>query len=71
MVLLVDDLLIIMFNGLLKIYCVVGYCFGWMVIFGNKFVVKDYLEGIIMLVFMCLCFNVLGQLVIQIVLGGY
>lgn len=33
-VMFVFDLLCFIFNGFLKMYCVVGYCFGWMVIIG-------------------------------------
>ncbi|RLP55573.1 MAG: pyridoxal phosphate-dependent aminotransferase [Ketobacter sp.] len=68
---LADDLLIITFNGLSKTYRVAGYRSGWMVISGNKFVAKDYLEGITMLASMRLCSNVPGQLAIQTALGGY
>lgn len=57
-VLLVFDLLIIIFNGLLKMYCVVGFCQGWMVLNGLKKYVKGYIEGLEMLVLMCLCVNV-------------
>lgn len=70
-VVLVFDLLMVIFNGLFKIYCVVGFCQGWMVLNGLKKYVKGYIEGLEMLVFMCLCVNVLMQYVIQIVLGGY
>ncbi len=68
---LADDLLFITFNGLSKTYRVAGYRSGWMVISGNKFVAKDYLEGITMLASMRLCSNVPGQLAIQTALGGY
>lgn len=57
-VLLVFDLLIIIFNGLLKMYCVVGFRQGWMVLNGLKKYVKGYIEGLEMLVLMCLCVNV-------------
>lgn len=68
---LADDLLFITFNGLSKTYRVAGYRSGWMVISGNKFIAKDYLEGITMLASMRLCSNVPGQLAIQTALGGY
>lgn len=62
--LLLEDVLIVMFNSLLKSYCLCGYCVGWMVVFGDKCLVKDYIEGLNMLFLMCLCVNVLGQWVI-------
>lgn len=68
---LADDLVFITFNGLSKTYRVAGYRAGWMVISGNKFAAKDYLEGITMLSSMRLCANVPGQLAIQTALGGY
>lgn len=68
---LATDLLIITFNGLSKTYRVAGYRSGWMLISGNKFIAKDYLEGITMLASMRLCANVPGQLAIQTALGGY
>lgn len=68
---LADDLLFITFNGLSKTYRVAGYRSGWMVISGNKYAARDYLEGITMLSSMRLCSNVPGQLAIQTALGGY
>lgn len=68
---LADDLVFITFNGLSKTYRVAGYRSGWMVISGNKYAAKDYLEGITMLASMRLCSNVPGQLAIQTALGGY
>ncbi|AUM11389.1 pyridoxal phosphate-dependent aminotransferase [Ketobacter alkanivorans] len=68
---LADDLVFITFNGLSKTYRIAGYRAGWMVVSGNKFAAKDYLEGITMLASMRLCANVPGQLAIQTALGGY
>lgn len=70
-VLLVLDVFCLIFNGLFKFYWVVGFCFGWVVIFGFKQWVQSYIEGFDIFVNMCLCVNVLVQYVIQIVLGGY
>ncbi|HAG95173.1 MAG: aminotransferase [Pseudomonadales bacterium] len=68
---LANDLVFITFNGLSKTYRIAGYRAGWMVISGNKYAAKDYLEGITMLASMRLCANVPGQLAIQTALGGY
>lgn len=72
---LLEDVIIVMFNSLLKSYCLCGYCVGWMVVLGfggdNCWCVKDYFEGFGILLLMCLCVNVFGQFVIQMVFGGY
>ena len=68
---LANDLVFITFNGLSKTYRIAGYRAGWMVVSGNKYAAKDYLEGITMLASMRLCANVPGQLAIQTALGGY
>ena len=68
---LANDLVFITFNGLSKSYRIAGYRAGWMVVSGNKYAAKDYLEGITMLASMRLCANVPGQLAIQTALGGY
>lgn len=68
---LADDLVCITFNGLSKTYRVAGYRSGWMMISGNKYAARDYLEGITMLASMRLCANVPGQMAIQTALGGY
>lgn len=56
---LCDDVLIIIFNGLVKIYCVVGLWMGWMVLSGCISMMDDLSCGLDMLVLMCLCVNVL------------
>lgn len=35
-VILVDDVLVVIFNGLFKVYCVCGFCGGWMFLIGFK-----------------------------------
>lgn len=59
LVLIVLDMLCLIFNGLLKVYCVVGYWVGWLVIIGFKEYVSSFIEGIGLLVNMWLCLNVL------------
>ncbi|HEY9099668.1 MAG TPA: pyridoxal phosphate-dependent aminotransferase [Thiobacillus sp.] len=68
---LVDDILIVTFNGLSKNYRACGYRAGWMIISGDKRHAIDYLEGLNMLASMRLCANVPGQYGIQTALGGY
>jgi len=68
---LVNDLLIISFNGLSKAYRVAGFRAGWMVISGAKDHARDFIEGMELLASMRLCSNVPGQHAIQTSLGGY
>ena len=65
------DVVIITFNGLSKNYRSCGYRSGWMVVSGDKEMVRDYIEGLNMLASMRLCANVPGQYAIQTALGGY
>ena len=65
------DVVIITFNGLSKNYRSCGYRAGWMVVSGDKEMVRDYSEGLNMLASMRLCANVPGQYAIQTALGGY
>lgn len=58
-VLLVDDVFFVIFGGLSKNYCVVGFWLGWLVVSGNKCLVLDYIEGFNILFFMWMCVNVL------------
>jgi alanine-synthesizing transaminase len=66
-----SDVVIITFNGLSKNYRSCGYRSGWMVVSGDKSLIKDYVEGLNMLSSMRLCANVPGQYAIQTALGGY
>ncbi|SNX28234.1 alanine-synthesizing transaminase [Polynucleobacter meluiroseus] len=65
------DVVVITFNGLSKNYRSCGYRAGWMVLSGDKEMVRDYIEGLNMLSSMRLCANVPGQYAIQTALGGY
>lgn len=65
------DVVIITFNGLSKNYRSCGYRSGWMVVSGDKEMVRDYIEGLNMLSSMRLCANVPGQYAVQTALGGY
>ena len=66
-----NDVVVITFNGLSKNYRSCGYRAGWMVVSGDKEMVRDYIEGLNMLASMRLCANVPGQYAIQTALGGY
>lgn len=68
---LCDDVNIITFNGLSKIYRACGFRQGWMVITGPRNRIKGYIEGIKMMMAMRLCANVPLQHAIQTALGGY
>ena len=65
------DVVTITFNGLSKNYRSCGYRAGWMVVSGDKEMIRDYIEGLNMLSSMRLCANVPGQYAIQTALGGY
>ena len=66
-----SDVVVITFNGLSKNYRSCGYRAGWMIVSGDKEMVRDYIEGLNMLASMRLCANVPGQYAIQTALGGY
>lgn len=68
---LAEDVLCVTFNGLSKNYRACGYRAGWMVVSGEKWHAKDYIDGLNMLSSMRLCSNVPGQFAIQTALGGY
>ncbi len=66
-----DDVLTLTFNSLSKSYRSCGYRAGWLVLSGDKFVAKDYIDGLNMMSNLRLCPNVPGQWAIQTALGGY
>ena len=68
---LADDILMVTFNGLSKVYRAAGFRSGWMILSGRRSHAEDYLEGLAMLSNMRLCANVPAQFAIQTALGGY
>ena len=66
-----DDVLTLTFNSLSKSYRSCGYRAGWMVVSGDKFVARDFIDGLNMMSNLRLCPNVPGQWAIQTALGGY
>ena len=68
---LCDDVPIITYNGLSKVYRACGFRQGWMMITGPKAALKGYIEGIKIMMAMRLCANVPLQHAIQTALGGY
>ena len=68
---LINDVLVVTFNGLSKNYRACGYRVGWMILSGNKAIAEDYISGLNILASMRLCANVPGQWAIQTALGGY
>ena len=68
---LAPDLFCVTFSGLSKSHMIAGFRVGWMILSGNKAMVKDYIEGLNMLSNMRLCSNVPGQSIIQTALGGH
>ena len=68
---LADDILMVTFNGLSKVYRAAGFRAGWMIISGRRTHAEDSLEGLSMLSHMRLCANVPAQYAIQAALGGY
>lgn len=68
---LCDDVPIITYNGLSKVYRACGFRQGWMMITGPKATLKGYIEGIKIMMAMRLCANVPLQHAIQTALGGY
>lgn len=68
---LCDDVPIITYNGLSKVYRACGFRQGWMMITGPKVALKGYIEGIKIMMAMRLCANVPLQHAIQTALGGY
>ena len=68
---LAPDLFCVTFSGLSKSHMVAGFRVGWMVLSGDKYVGRDYMEGLNMLSNMRLCSNVPAQSIVQTSLGGY
>ncbi|MCR5085146.1 MAG: pyridoxal phosphate-dependent aminotransferase [Succinivibrionaceae bacterium] len=68
---LADDITVVTYNGLSKIYRACGFRMGWMMVTGPKQRNKGYLEGIRMMMAMRICANVPLQHAIQTALGGY
>jgi alanine-synthesizing transaminase len=66
-----QDLLCVTFNGLSKSYRVAGFRTGWLMLSGDQWRAKDFVEGLDMLASMRLCANVPGQHAVQTALGGY
>jgi alanine-synthesizing transaminase len=66
-----EDVLTLTFNSLSKSYRSCGYRAGWMVVSGDKFVARDFIDGLNMMSNLRLCPNVPGQWAIQTALGGY
>lgn len=68
---LCDDVIILTFNGLSKVYRACGFRQGWLMITGPKAQAQGYIDGIKMMMAMRLCANVPLQHAIQTALGGY
>ena len=68
---LADDVFVITMNGLSKNYRCAGFRSAWMVLSGEKYHAKDFIQGLNMLASMRLCANVPAQHAIQTALGGY
>ena len=62
---LTNDIPIFTFSGLSKSHMVAGYRVGWMCISGNKEYIKEYINGLNLLLSMRLCSNVPGQYIIE------
>ena len=62
---LADDILMVTFNGLSKVYRAAGFRSGWMILSGRRSHAEDYLEGLAMLSNMRLCANVPASLLFR------
>ena len=62
---LADDVFVITFNGLSKVFLAAGYRAGWMILSGAREATKDYREGLGILSNMRLCGNTFAQLAIE------
>jgi alanine-synthesizing transaminase len=62
---LADDILVINFNGLSKVFRACGFRLGWMVLNGNKKGISDFVDGLKVLSSMRLCSNVLAQVALK------
>lgn len=68
---LADDITIVTYNGLSKVYRACGFRQGWMMITGPAKRNKGFIDGVKMMMAMRLCANVPLQHAIQTALGGY
>ena len=68
---LADDLTVLTFNGLSKVYRSCGFRMGWVMVTGQAKRNKGFLDGLKMMMAMRLCANVPLQYAIQTALGGY
>lgn len=68
---LADDITVVTYNGLSKVYRACGFRQGWMMITGPAKRNKGFVDGIKMMMAMRLCANVPLQHAIQTALGGY
>lgn len=68
---LADDVSVVTFNGLSKVYRACGFRMGWILITGPEKRNKGFVDGIKLMMAMRLCANVPLQNAIQTALGGY
>ncbi|WP_108651748.1 pyridoxal phosphate-dependent aminotransferase [Dongshaea marina] len=68
---LCDDVLVVTFSGLSKVYRAAGFRQGWLVLSGPKHLAQGYIGGLELLSTMRLCGNIPTQHAIQTALGGY
>ena len=68
---LADDVSVVTFNGLSKVYRACGFRQGWILIIGPKKRNQGFVDGIKLMMAMRLCANVPLQHAIQTALGGY
>lgn len=68
---LADDLTILTFNGLSKVYRSCGFRMGWVMVTGPAKRNRGFLDGLRMMMAMRICANVPLQYAIQTALGGY
>ena len=68
---LADDITILTYNGLSKVYRSCGFRMGWVMVTGPAKRNQGFLEGLKMMMAMRLCANVPLQYAIQTALGGY
>ncbi|MBQ9275712.1 MAG: pyridoxal phosphate-dependent aminotransferase [Succinivibrio sp.] len=68
---LADDVTVITYNGLSKVYRACGFRQGWMLVTGPRARNKGFIEGLKIMMAMRLCANVPLQHAIQTALGGY
>lgn len=68
---LADDITILTYNGLSKVYRSCGFRMGWVMVTGPAKRNQGFLDGLKMMMAMRLCANVPLQYAIQTALGGY